>query len=145
MNLLFLAANQEASRLLPYGNDTGTVTGRERRRRLRQGCRKTGSQPERLLLDSARVGQYQLRLGHQSQEVGVAKWGRGAQPKRAAAQLMIEFGYKGIIAAGARFDDEVAALKEAGVHAAYNFFNEAGTGLAEHVFEIMEDQPSPAL
>jgi predicted Kef-type K+ transport protein len=60
----------------------------------------------------------------------------------AAAEQMIEFGYKGLIAAGARFDDEVTALKEAGVHAAYNFFNEAGTGLAEHVFEIMENQAS---
>ena len=72
-----------------------------------------------------------------------------AMPKftanRTAAHLMIEFGYRGIIAAGARFDDEVAALREAGVHAAYNFFNEAGTGLAEHVFEIIEDQPSSAL
>jgi hypothetical protein len=72
-----------------------------------------------------------------------------AMPKftanRTATQLMIEFGYRGIIAAGARFDDEVAALKEAGVHAAYNFFNEAGTGLAEHVFEIIEEQPSSAI
>ena len=47
--------------------------------------------------------------------------------------------------ANALADDEVAALKEAGVHAAYNFFNEAGTGLAEHVFEIIEEQPSSAI
>ena len=59
--------------------------------------------------------------------------------------MMIEFGYKGIIATGARFDDEVAELKEAGVHAAYNLFNETGTGLAEHVFEIVEDQPSSSI
>jgi len=69
-----------------------------------------------------------------------------AMPKFAAnmagAKLMVEFGYDGIIAAIARFDDEVTALKEAGVHAAYNFFDEAGTGLAEHVFEIMENQAS---
>jgi predicted Kef-type K+ transport protein len=62
-----------------------------------------------------------------------------------AAQLMIEFGYRGTIAAAARFDDEVAALREAGVHAAYNFFDEAGTGLAEHVFEIIEDQAPSTL
>jgi hypothetical protein len=59
-----------------------------------------------------------------------------------AARMMIKLGFTGLIAAGARFDDEVTALKDAGVHAAYNFFNEAGTGLAEHVFEIMEKQSS---
>ncbi|UCE50988.1 MAG: cation:proton antiporter [Desulfobacterales bacterium] len=59
-----------------------------------------------------------------------------------AAKLMIQIGFKGLIAASARFDDEVIALKEAGVHAAYNFFDDAGTGLAEHVFEIMENQTS---
>ena len=62
-----------------------------------------------------------------------------------AAKMMIKLGYTGLIAAGARFDDEVTALKEAGVHAAYNFFNEAGTGLAEHVFEIMENQTSASI
>ena len=60
----------------------------------------------------------------------------------AAVKLMNEFGYKGLIAASAQFDDEVIALKEAGVHAAYNFFGDAGTGLAEHVHEIMEGQTS---
>jgi predicted Kef-type K+ transport protein len=60
----------------------------------------------------------------------------------AAVKLIIKLGYKGLIAASARFDDEVTALKEAGVHAVYNFFDDAGTGLAEHVFEIMENQVS---
>ena len=55
---------------------------------------------------------------------------------------MTQRGFKGLIAASARFDDEVTALKEAGVHAAYNFFDDAGIGLAEHVFEIMENQTS---
>ena len=52
-----------------------------------------------------------------------------------AANLMSKIGFKGIIAASARFDDEVMALKEAGVDAAYNFFDEAGAGLAEHAYE----------
>jgi predicted Kef-type K+ transport protein len=55
-----------------------------------------------------------------------------------ATQLIIQFGFKGLIAASARFDDEVKALKEAGVHAAYNFFDEAGAGLAEAAYEELE-------
>ncbi|MGD8961512.1 MAG: hypothetical protein PVF29_13700 [Desulfobacterales bacterium] len=39
--------------------------------------------------------------------------------------------------ANARFDDEVTALKEAGVQA-YNFFDEAGAGLAEAAYEILK-------
>jgi hypothetical protein len=55
-----------------------------------------------------------------------------------AARLMIQAGYKGLIAASARFDDEVTALKEAGVQA-YNFFAEAGAGLAEAAYEKLEN------
>ena len=69
-----------------------------------------------------------------------------AMPKYAAnleaAKLIIQFGYEGLIAASARFEDEVTALKEAGAHFVYNFYNDAGTGLAEQVFEIMENQTS---
>jgi hypothetical protein len=36
--------------------------------------------------------------------------------------------------------DAITALREAGVHAAYNFYAKAGIGFAEHVFEIMEFQ-----
>ena len=57
-----------------------------------------------------------------------------------AARLMTQGGFKGLIAASARFDDEVIALKEAGVHAAYNFFAEAGAGLAEAAYEKLESQ-----
>ena len=56
-----------------------------------------------------------------------------------AAKLITKAGFKGIIAASARFDDEVTALKEAGVHA-FNFFDEAGAGLAETAYEELEDQ-----
>ena len=56
--------------------------------------------------------------------------------------MIIKLGFEGLIVASARFDDEVTALQEAGVHVVYNFYSEAGTGLAEHVFEIMENQTS---
>lgn len=55
-----------------------------------------------------------------------------------AARLMTAHRFSGLIAASARFDDEVSALKEAGVHAAYNFFEEAGAGLAEAAYEKLE-------
>jgi len=58
----------------------------------------------------------------------------------AAAKQIVDKKFPAILAATVRFDDEIAALKEAGAHAAYNFYAEAGTGLAEHVFEIMEGQ-----
>ena len=57
-----------------------------------------------------------------------------------AVKLIIQLGFKGIIAASARFDDEITALKEAGVHAAFNFFGEAGAGLAEAAYEKLERQ-----
>ncbi|MGI9569048.1 MAG: NAD-binding protein, partial [Desulfobulbia bacterium] len=67
-----------------------------------------------------------------------------AMPKfsanKEAAELITQFGFKGLIAASARFDDEVTALKEAGVHAAFNFFDEAGAGLAEAAYEKLEGQ-----
>jgi len=34
--------------------------------------------------------------------------------------------------------DEITALRETGVGAAYNFYAKAGTGLAEHAFEILQ-------
>jgi predicted Kef-type K+ transport protein len=41
--------------------------------------------------------------------------------------------FNGLIAAIAKFDDQIEELKEAGVQAAYNFYAEAGYGFAEHV------------
>lgn len=67
-----------------------------------------------------------------------------AMPKFSAnvetANLIIQFGFKCLIAASVRFDDEVTALKEIGVHAAFNFFEEAGAGLAEAAYEKLESQ-----
>ncbi len=48
--------------------------------------------------------------------------------KQLAAQ-----GFKGKIAATAKYDDQVDMLKDAGVDAAYNIYGEAGAGFANHV------------
>ncbi len=53
------------------------------------------------------------------------------------ARELRERKYSGKVAAIAQFDDEVEALKEAGIHAAFNFYTEAGTGFADHVSEIL--------
>ena len=57
---------------------------------------------------------------------------------RFAVERLSDMGFKGLIAATAQFDDEVEELENLGVHAAFNFYNEAGTGFAEHVWERME-------
>ena len=58
----------------------------------------------------------------------------------AAAKQFVQKKSPGLIAATAQFDDEITALREAGVHAAYNFYAGAGSGLAENVVEMMETQ-----
>lgn len=50
-----------------------------------------------------------------------------------AYQQLIENGFKGKVAATAKYDDQVEMLKEAGLDAAYNIYGEAGTGFAHHV------------
>ena len=47
--------------------------------------------------------------------------------------------FSGKIAATAMFDDEVEELKQAGAHAAYNIYAEAGFGYAEHICQALED------
>jgi len=56
----------------------------------------------------------------------------------AAAQQIRSKGYTGLIAATAFFDDEIPDLEAAGVDAAFNFYNEAGLGFAEHANELLE-------
>ena len=67
-----------------------------------------------------------------------------ALPKHVAnlhiAEQMHEKGYRGLLAATASFDDQVEELRQAGVHAAYNFYNEAGLGFAEHVWAVLENK-----
>lgn len=55
-----------------------------------------------------------------------------------AAGQLLRSGYNGIIAAVARYDDEVEELKKLGVHAAYNIYSEAGAGFADHTCEVLE-------
>jgi voltage-gated potassium channel Kch len=47
-------------------------------------------------------------------------------------------GYSGLIAATAKYPDEVQELKEAGAEAAFNIYAEAGVGFAEHVCERLD-------
>jgi predicted Kef-type K+ transport protein len=44
-------------------------------------------------------------------------------------------GFKGMVAGTAKYDDQVAMLKQAGLDAAYNIYGEAGAGFANHVSE----------
>lgn len=50
-----------------------------------------------------------------------------------AVRQLKEAGYRGKLAAVARYRDEIVALKKAGVQAAFNLYAEAGAGFAEHV------------
>lgn len=60
-------------------------------------------------------------------------------PKHRANMSTVEqlrkAGYAGTIAAIAMYDDQIEELRRAGVHAAFNFYAEAGAGFAEHVYE----------
>ena len=47
--------------------------------------------------------------------------------------------FPGKIAAAAVFDDEVEELRQAGAHAAYDIYAQAGFGFAEHVCQAMGD------
>jgi len=53
----------------------------------------------------------------------------------AAVGLIRSHGFEGRIAATAKYPDEVEALHELGVEAAFNLYAEAGTGFARHVCE----------
>lgn len=50
-----------------------------------------------------------------------------------AFQQLEANGYRGKVAATAKYDDQVDMLKEAGLDAAYNIYGEAGAGFANHV------------
>jgi Trk K+ transport system NAD-binding subunit len=62
-----------------------------------------------------------------------------AMPKHRANMFAVEqlnrSGFTGTVAAIAMFEDQLEELRRAGVHAAYNFYAEAGAGFAEHVYE----------
>lgn len=50
-----------------------------------------------------------------------------------AFQLLQASGFKGKVAATAKYDDQVEMLKESGLDAAYSIYGEAGSGFASHV------------
>lgn len=60
------------------------------------------------------------------------------QANLTATRNLLAIGYSGYISAIAPFDDQIAELREAGVHAAFNFYNEAGLGFAEHAWSFLE-------
>jgi hypothetical protein len=49
-------------------------------------------------------------------------------------------GYKGPIAAIARFEDEREALVEAGIDRVFNFYAEVGSGFAEDSLSLLDDR-----
>lgn len=65
------------------------------------------------------------------------------QANMRAAEQLLQREFPGKIAAIAQFDDQVAALRELGVHTAFNFFGEAGAGLAEHALIAVGETPHP--
>jgi hypothetical protein len=48
--------------------------------------------------------------------------------------------FNGIIASTAKFDDQLRELREAGAHAAFNFYTEAGYGFSGHVCRLLEER-----
>ncbi|MDH3997629.1 MAG: cation:proton antiporter [Desulfuromonadales bacterium] len=67
------------------------------------------------------------------------------QANLAAARHLVEIGFPGQIAAIAHFDDQVEELRNTGVGAAFNFYNQAGFGFAEHVWERLEGKVQNAV
>lgn len=74
----------------------------------------------RIQLDFERVGLIMLAMPN-------------AQENLFAARQLTQSGYTGKLAAVAKYADEIEALDQAGVHAAFNLYAEAGAGFAEHV------------
>ena len=58
-----------------------------------------------------------------------------------AFNLLKATGFKGSVAATAKFDDQVEMLKAAGLDAAFNIYGEAGAGFANHVREQVIMKP----
>ncbi len=56
-----------------------------------------------------------------------------------AVKLLKKVGYRGIIGAVAKHEDERAALEAAGIHATFDYYAEVGKGFADHVTQIVTD------
>ncbi len=68
-----------------------------------------------------------------------------------AVDLLKYVGYKGLIAAVTRYEDDRRALEKAGVDATFNFYEEAGAGFAAHVRQQLAESgrcltsPAPSI
>ncbi len=54
-----------------------------------------------------------------------------------AAKQLRRRGFRGLISAATSYDEETEACKACGIDTAFNYANEAGTGLAEHAWEAI--------
>ncbi|ELR67317.1 Glutathione-regulated potassium-efflux system protein KefB [Photobacterium marinum] len=66
-----------------------------------------------------------------------------SQANSFALEQIRERNYQGKIAAIAKYSDDVDLLNEMGVDAAFNIYNEAGSGFARHVCEHLSPQIKP--
>jgi len=67
-----------------------------------------------------------------------------AMPKHTAnihaAESLKRHDYQGVVAATGMFDDEVRQLRELGLDTAFNLYTEAGSGFANHVYNVFQQQ-----
>jgi len=67
-----------------------------------------------------------------------------AMPKHVAnvhaAQSLKRHEFEGVVAGTGKFDDEVNELRGFGLDTAFNLYNEAGAGFADHVYHVFNQQ-----
>lgn len=67
-----------------------------------------------------------------------------AMPKHAAnvhaAEALKRQAFHGVVASTGHFDDEVKELRQLGLDTAFNLYNEAGNGFANHVYQVFLQQ-----
>jgi glutathione-regulated potassium-efflux system ancillary protein KefC len=67
-----------------------------------------------------------------------------AMPKHGAnvhaAKTLRRHGFEGVVTATGKFDDEVRELRQLGLDTAFNLYNEAGSGFADHVVQVFSQQ-----
>ncbi len=67
-----------------------------------------------------------------------------AMPKHGAnvhaARTLKRHNFEGVVTATGKFDDEVKELRELGLDTAFNLYNEAGAGFADHVVQVFSQQ-----
>ncbi len=66
-----------------------------------------------------------------------------AEAKIIASRQLRLRGFRGLIAATHVFEDERQHILDAGCDVTYNYFSEAGTGFAAHIFDALQDAVRP--